>query len=134
MTSAEQRRYGEAAVEARQLARDIADWAHGITLWSKHRKRDLIDTIEFTLENSMPELAAHFERQLAALRMGLAIRQMSPTILAGAYANVIRTNRGAVEKFIRIGRADREDAELVTSTVVAMIAESAMRKAGSTSK
>jgi hypothetical protein len=122
LTAGERDQLRRANAAAPQLAREIADWAHGLRLWAEQRKSDLVGAIQFALENDAIDLARHLDRQLAALRPALTIATTNPNHVARAFVELRRSNPGSVERFIAIGRTDREDAELCTAAAVRLIA------------
>jgi hypothetical protein len=119
-TQAERRTYARRCAEAEQLARDVADFEHGLGLFLLHRLEHTAAITEFLLN-----IGAELGDLLLKCRSDL-IR------LGGADADALvslyrETPEVARRRFIEDGRLDREQAERLTHAIVRMLAEAELR-------
>jgi hypothetical protein len=100
------------------LAQSIADWARGLQIWAEQRKTDLVHTLEWALREDAPAIVAHCEHELSQLRPALSIGHMSPEAVARSYSDLRLRNARAVDRFVAVGREDRENAEATVRCIL----------------
>ena len=118
----QQRRFARATAAAPDLAQEIGDWACGLEQWAERQKADLIEAAEFFLDAGCEAVADRLYEEILTLRPALRIREMAPADIAAAFAELRRENPHAIDRFLRLGREDRADAEAITAKVVRLLA------------
>ncbi|HWF11611.1 MAG TPA: hypothetical protein VG297_24255 [Bryobacteraceae bacterium] len=122
LNAAESARLRQVSAAVPQLAQDIADWANGLRIWAEQRKAGLAEAAGIVAESRSIEVARYFNKQIATLRPSLSIGSINPGTLALSFAELKRKNPGVVNRFMSIGRDDREHAEFVTAGIVRTLA------------
>jgi hypothetical protein len=108
--------YGRWRTQAKQLAQDVADFAHGLELALRQRQQRAADMTMRLLEQGKDPGAVLID----ANRDLIALRQAEADSLVRTYLRMpARAQRG----FVGAGRQDRAHAERVTWTIVEMLAD-----------
>jgi hypothetical protein len=119
-TQAERRAYARRCAEAEQLARDVADFEHGLELFLRRRRDQAAAIVECLLN-----LGAEPGDLLLKCRHELIL------LLEANPDELIRGYRGSLDdvrrRFILDGRCDREEAERLTHAIVEVLAEGECR-------
>ncbi|MCU1327484.1 MAG: dnaG [Bryobacterales bacterium] len=125
VTPEDRDRWNRARAAAPDLAAEIADWAHGLRLLAEARKRQLVDVLQWAWQEGADTLAESIGERISRLPItALLPEQASPRLVAGAYVRTCRTHPEAARRVMEYGRADRMEAERITSLIVDMLADS----------
>jgi hypothetical protein len=119
-TQAERRAYIRRCAEAEQLARDVADFEHGLELFLLHRLDNAAAVYEFLLN-----VGAEFGDLLLKCRNDLiCLGDADADALVFLYRE---TPEVARRRFLEDGRRDREAAARLTHAIVRILAEAERR-------
>lgn len=117
-TATEKRDYARAAEEADSLARRIADYVMGLSLATERTLGSGRDWLIRLGLDDAGVLADHHRR-------AFLLRNATYVELAGLWRAMRSTNPVSVSSVERIGREDRENAEMVTYAIVDVLARAA---------
>jgi hypothetical protein len=112
---AERRRYGRSLARAEQLARDVADFEHGLELFLRYRANQL-RAVTHALLAFGAEPGDLLQRAVQDLAM---LGNADPESVVAVYRALPECVRS---RFREEGRLDREHAERVTQAIVEMLA------------
>lgn len=115
LTRAERRRYARAEQKADTLARRLSDFHRGLVLVTEEQLTVLSDALA---DIDPPELLAELHRHTYILTIAAA------GDIANTWRSMRAENNAAVDAMERVGRGDREHAEIVTWAIVDLLARS----------
>jgi hypothetical protein len=122
LTPAERRTYNRRRTQAEQLARDVADWEHGLELFFVDLQKKVTALISW-----LEEVGIDPGGVLASPSRGLAILSKADAdSLVYVYCELPETERGI---FREAGRRDREHAEAIAWVIVSVLSQAARNAA-----
>jgi hypothetical protein len=116
-TSTDRSRYAHAAREAPALAQRLADFTRGLELATERPLKRVSDAIE-RVGIDPSETLAHLDQVCYLLA------QVTPRDIAATFGGMPLSDPEAVHKIESLGRSDRENAEIITSLIVDVLAAS----------